>query len=109
MIELIGHALTLLQGRGVNLRASSIVVQCDNTPREQKNNPVFKFLGGLVRWHCCQSALSSLRTGHSHEDIDQCFGQLAKYLATEVMDVQDLHRFGHIKWCCVMSWDALCR
>ena len=85
MIELLAHALTLLQARGVNLRASSVTVQCDNTPRELKNNPVFKFLGGLVANGIVgQSALSSLRTGHSHEDIDQLFGQLAKYLVTKV-------------------------
>ena len=32
---------------------------------------------GLVR----RASLRHLRTGHSHEDIDQCFGSLSKFMA----------------------------
>ena len=83
MVELISHALTILQKK-VDLRKCAVTIQCDNTPRELKNNPMCKYLSYLVCNNILfASALSSLRTGHSHEDIDQVFGQLAKHLATK--------------------------
>ena len=83
MIELVGHCLTLLRNQGVDLRCAAVTVQCDNTPREMKNNPFVKFLAYCVSTGILMRAtLSSLRTGHSHEDIDQLFGQLAKYLVS---------------------------
>ena len=46
--ELLAHALTLLQNQGVRLSETSLRVQCDNTPREVKNNVVAAFLTSMV-------------------------------------------------------------
>lgn len=82
-IETLAHALTLLEKEhGVALSQCHIHVQADNTAREIKNNY-------FLRWSACQvscgnvGALSVrfLRTGHSHEDVDQAFGRLARHLA----------------------------
>lgn len=84
MVELVSHTLTLLSQRGYNLRKCSLSVQCDNTTRELKNNPMMKYLCYLVSNSVvAKASLCALRTGHSHEDIDQLFGQLARFLATK--------------------------
>lgn len=80
-VELLSCALTLLEKRGLNLAAADVFLQHDNTCREFKNN------NGL-RWGCSQVSCkniktltcSYLRTGHTHEDIDQTFGALSSYL-----------------------------
>ena len=54
MIELIGHALTLLQGRGVNLRASSIVCAVwQHTARAEKQSCLQVSGRFSCKWHCC--------------------------------------------------------
>ena len=47
-VELLAHALTILAQQGECLRELSLRVQCDNTPREVKNNVVTGFLTTLV-------------------------------------------------------------
>lgn len=101
MIELVSHALTLLQRKGVDLRKISLGVQADNTPREMKNNPFMKYLGFLaMRNIVLQSTLSSLRTGHSHEDIDQAFGLLAKFLSAKCREANTPSDFQ----CAIQRW-----
>ena len=127
--ELLAFALTKLQEQGECLSEMSLRVQCDNTPREIKNNVVTAWLASLVSkgtfgwgnlmisswlfqvfvfllaqflffymwWHrhthtnqsntsqkhqgtLREATLSSLRSGHSHEDVDQVFGRLASFL-----------------------------
>ena len=82
-VECLAHTLNILsKEHNVNLRGHHINIQSDNTPREIKNNH-------SMRWLICQVSCSNiksaslryLRTGHSHEDVDQCFGRLAKHLA----------------------------
>ena len=56
-------------------------LQQDNTYREGKNRFMLNFMLlltvlGVFR----QTSLGFLRTAHSHEDIDQCFGQVARLL-----------------------------
>lgn len=56
-------------------------LQQDNCYREGKNGFMLSFflllvVLGALRW----TSLGFLRTCHSHEDIDQCFGQLARML-----------------------------
>ena len=68
-LELIAHALTRLQAKGLDLKRAHVHIQLDNTSSCNKNNHLF-------RW--CASAISAgiikditvafLRKGHTHED-----------------------------------------
>ena len=79
-VELLAHGLTVLKQMGAPLHEMHIGVQSDNTCREVKNSQCLRFLGALVSGRIVRSSsLSCLRSGHSHEDIDQCFGWLSKF------------------------------
>ena len=83
-IDIIAAALTKLHKKGVILKNMHVVLQLDNTSRENKNNPVLKFLAAAACCRLVQSASARfLMTGHTHEDIDQMFGQLATCLARQ--------------------------
>ena len=80
-VETLSHALHLLATKhNINLAEYHINIQSDNTPREIKNNFTF-------RWAALQVSSSNvgamsirfLRCGHSHEDVDQAFGRLARH------------------------------
>ena len=59
----------------------SIHLQQDNTYREGKNKYMMAFFLLLQILGVCRFAsLGFCRVGHSHEDIDQCFGQIARLL-----------------------------
>ena len=82
-VETFCHALHLLErDHGVVLARAHIHIQCDNTAREIKNNH-------CLRWASLQvscgnvggMSIRCLRCGHSHEDVDQCFGRLARHLS----------------------------
>ena len=47
-VEVVAHILTRLKALGVPLHEVSFTLQCDNTPREMKNNVMLSFLGSLV-------------------------------------------------------------
>ncbi|CAE7294563.1 unnamed protein product, partial [Symbiodinium sp. CCMP2592] len=80
-VELVGSCLQRLKDRGMQLSRTHVNIQADNTSREMKNGPVLRMLAALVSNGSCLSATASyLRTGHSHEDVDQLFGQVAKHL-----------------------------
>ena len=88
-IELISHSLTVLQEQGAHLRDLHVNIQSDNTCRECKNSPMIRYLSSLVSSRTIRSAaLNCLRSGHSHEDIDQVFGQLATFML-RYKDLQD--------------------
>eukprot|EP00969_Alexandrium_andersonii_P179077 7917123-Alexandrium_andersonii.AAC.1 len=71
-MEIIMNVLMALTSRGIDLRRKSLHLQLDNTGRENKNNAIFWALGWLVSKGILKSANASfLRTGHTHEDIDQ--------------------------------------
>lgn len=79
--EMLSFLLTKLQQQGLHLPSTHLVLQHDNTCREFKNH------NGL-RW--CVSQVSAqnlasvtcqfLRTGHTHEDVDQSFGRLGRFM-----------------------------
>lgn len=82
-VETLGHTMQLLKEEfGVHLPDFCLVVHADNTCREIKNNH-------CLRWAAAQVASKNLRSlsfrflrcGHSHEDVDQCFGRLARRIA----------------------------
>lgn len=68
--------------RTMNLAEVDLTIQCDNTTRELKNGHVLRLCAGLVSNGTVRSvAVSCLRAGHSHEDVDQLFGQIAVKIA----------------------------
>ena len=71
-----------LASKLMDLSRTDVVVQCDNTPRELKNGFFLRLCAALVSNKTVKSmGVSCLRTGHSHEDIDQLFGQIAQKVA----------------------------
>ena len=79
--EMLSHVLTLLERQGQCLANAQLYLQHDNTCREFKNNIGLRWCCSQVFGHnldrvCC----SFLRSGHTHEDVDQVFSQLSKSL-----------------------------
>lgn len=65
-------------------------LQQDNCAREGKNQYMLGFALLLVALKIVRvSALGFCRTCHSHEDIDQCFGQIARLLMGRVIGSAD--------------------
>lgn len=101
MIEILSHSLTLLQKKGVELHKTAVTIQSDNTSREFKNNPVVKWMASLVANNIVPKiSLKTLRTGHSHEDIDQIFGRLASHMVKHARHASGPHDFRTI----IQSW-----
>ncbi|CAE7208404.1 cofG [Symbiodinium sp. KB8] len=83
MVELMANVLSRLQSVCC-LPDVHLHVQADNTVREMKNNPFLKFLSTMTgqgqardkvfRGVLREASLQNLRSGHSHEDVDQLFG-----------------------------------
>ena len=80
-MEMLGHTLSVLRDQGCDLTSASITCQADNTAREVKNGMVMRWAASLVSDHRVgELTLSFLRSGHSHEDVDQTFGYAADYI-----------------------------
>ena len=80
MIELITLALSSLVDQ-TNSLPLSFHLQQDNCARERKNRFVMNFMLLLTILQCFRAtSMAFLRSGHSHEDIDQCFGQISRLL-----------------------------
>ena len=59
-----------------------LVVQLDNTCRENKNNLIIRWAAGLVGTNTFMSvSLHFLRKGHTHEDIDQRFKIISTFIS----------------------------
>jgi len=83
-IELQSFVLTKLRSEGVDVNRAILNIQADNTCRENKNNHTLKWCGFLVATGRVQEVVQSyLPTGHTHEDIDQWFGRVARHLLHE--------------------------
>jgi hypothetical protein len=83
-IDLINRTLQQLNDDKVDLTGYDIHVQMDNCCRENKCNPVFRYMALLVAMRCVRSfSASFLQTGHSHEDIDALFSSVAVHVARE--------------------------
>ena len=79
--ELLSHCLTLLERQGQCLSTTQLFLQHDNTCREFKNNHGVRWMISQVfSKNIDRIQANYLRSGHTHEDVDQCFGQLSKYL-----------------------------
>lgn len=79
-IEILGHGLNQLSSM-CDLRSKHLKVQGDNCAKEMKSNGVLRFCALQVASHRVASAeLGYLCSGHSHEDIDGLFSQMAQYI-----------------------------
>ena len=81
MTEILAILLTRMRDMGINLKLCHLHIQGDNTTRELKNSTLMRFLAAITSSGIVHSsAMGNLRSGHSHEDIDQAFGSLALHI-----------------------------
>ena len=92
--EILAHTLHELAEQGVDLSACKVTLQADNTSREVKNGILMRFVAALVSDQIISAGrLSFLRSGHSHEDIDQLFGSVSSYFKNHVRTALTSHDF----------------
>eukprot|EP00435_Cladocopium_sp_Y103_P031569 s4346_g8.t1 len=87
-LDVIAYCLHCIASR-IDLRVTRLSLQSDNTCRELKNNSCIRLLSVWVatrRLFCAQ--LSCLQKGHSHEDVDAFFANVA----VTVEKYNELHR-----------------
>jgi hypothetical protein len=66
---------------GVKLLPKNLLFQMDNFVQDNKNRHLLAFLSLLMMRDVFQEVkLGFLVVGHTHEDIDGCFGYLSKKL-----------------------------
>ena len=83
--EILAHSLQQLATSGAQLSDCNVTLQADNTSREVKNGILMRYVASLVSDSIIRTGrLSFLRTGHSREDIDQLFGQVASWVKLKV-------------------------
>ena len=99
-VELLAHALTLLKRQGQNLASTQLFLQHDNTCREFKNVHGMRFCAAQVySKNLDRISCNYMRSGHTHEDIDQRFGSLSKHM----LKYRDLQTPQDVKNA-IMSW-----
>lgn len=80
-MNLLSYALTQLRDMGVPLHRAVVHVGMDNTGRENKNSLNARFYMFLVATGRVRAIRNVyLRTGHTHELIDQFLGELCKHI-----------------------------
>ena len=93
-MDLVAHILTELHQLGVSLSDAHVHCQLDNTASTNKNNTLLLFLAAMVAAGLiCTFTANFLRVGHTHEDIDQFFGELAKWVKKRLHYAQCLAEF----------------
>ena len=77
------HAPSALQRKGITEFPPHLVLQTDNTSREQKNTNGLMFLAWLVATCVFQSSqLNTMMVGHTHIDADQRFSSIGAKIKT---------------------------
>ena len=80
-VEVVSHALSVMQTAGCDLRGTHLVLQGDNASKELKNNCLLQWAAQQVAVRRLgQCSLSFLSSGHSHEDIDGLFSVYSQWL-----------------------------
>eukprot|EP00434_Breviolum_minutum_P027937 symbB.v1.2.024718.t1/scaffold2362.1/size81346/1 len=80
-LEVLSHTITSLKKSEYDLASATVTIQSDNTAREVKNGICMRWASAIVSDCVAKEViLSFLRTGHSHEDVDQAFGQAADWI-----------------------------
>ena len=92
MCDILMNSLHFLNSElSVDLRRVRLWLQSDNTCRETKNNCLTRAAAMLVSGrHLHSVRINQLRTGHSHEDIDQLFSMMTALLESH----PELHTTG---------------
>ena len=99
-VEMIAHIMQQLTTLGINLSTFHLNIQLDNTGSANKNNVLLAFLAlQVLTGRLGSASVTFLRTGHTHEDIDQMFSALAGYLAVQL----GLLAFRHSGTCAPIS------
>lgn len=84
--DIVSHALHILKSQfpSIDVRKTHFSCHGDNSSKELKNNSLLRLLSACVSQRRLYSvSLSTLMSGHSHEDIDQCFSSLATWIASQ--------------------------
>ena len=77
--EIVLYILTRLARMGVPIHDYEVTLQLDNTSSSNKNNCMLHLAGLLTKRKAVRlMRLTFLRVGHTHEDIDQWFGELIR-------------------------------
>lgn len=80
-IEVLARNFERFRERGQDLRQTEVVIQGDNGPKEIKNNGVIRYMSMLVSQGKIRRAeVRQLMSGHTHEDVDALFSNLASVL-----------------------------
>ena len=84
-VEVLVNVLEKIAADGqLDLREYTLCIHGDNCSKEIKNNSMCRFLALLTaRNRIKRARLATLQSGHSHEDIDQCFSLLGTYLQSQ--------------------------
>lgn len=78
--DILMHSLHLLSQK-MDLRSVCLDIQADNCSKEAKNNACLRLCSLLISTHTIgQATLNFLESGHSHEDIDAHFKDVATWL-----------------------------
>jgi hypothetical protein len=92
--DVIAYVLTRLDRMGIDLSDCHIHVQLDNTASCNKNNTVLQFMGVVVFLGLVAGCTANfLRVGHTHEDIDQAHGEVAKRLKRDCRRAKSIWDF----------------
>lgn len=79
--EMLSYILGVLHRQGLHLPSTALVLQHDNTCREFKNHNGMRWcISQVSAGNLASISCQFLRTGHTHEDIDQQFGRLGKFM-----------------------------
>ena len=93
-VDVVAYILTRLHRIGTNLADFHIHVQLDNTCSSNKNNCVLLFMGLMVSLGLIAGfTINFLRPGHTHEDVDQVHGEVAKGLKRDCRRAQTIWDF----------------
>ena len=76
-VELLAHMVSFLQNKGLRLSQMHLHLQHDNTCREFKNHTGLTWCASQIS---AKNFASVIRAGHTHEDIDQLFSRMSKFL-----------------------------
>ena len=77
-VDILARTLERFRERGQDLRATEVLIQGDNGPKEIKNNAVVRYLSMLTgQGKIRRAEVRTLMSGHTHEDVDSFFANLS--------------------------------